>query len=290
MLIGAHVSTGGGLVNALERGEELRCEAIQIFNQSPRMWRPTRYDPDDLAAFREAFADSPIASVVIHAIYLINPAGSDRELRRKSMKSLTHALWVGAGIGAEGVVVHPGALKGARRADALGRAVKFLHEALAETEGCRLLIENNAGSKQLLGLGFDEIAEMVESCGGGPRLGLCIDSCHLHAAGFDVRTPEGAAEIADEIDAKLGLGRLRYLHLNDSRDERGALRDRHASIGKGEIGRAGFRAFLGEPRFQGLPAVLETPGPDGHGPDRKEVQLTRRLWREGVKAREGRSS
>ena len=290
MLIGAHVSTGGGLVNALERGEELRCEAIQIFNQSPRMWRPTRYDPDDFAAFREAIADSPIASVVIHAIYLINPAGSDRELRRKSMKSLTHALWVGAGIGAEGVVVHPGALKGARRADALGRAVKFLHEALAETEGCRLLIENNAGSKQLLGLGFDEIAEMVESCGGGPRLGLCIDSCHLHAAGFDVRTPEGAAEIADEIDAKLGLGRLRYLHLNDSRDERGALRDRHASIGKGEIGRAGFRAFLGEPRFQGLPAVLETPGPDGHGPDRKEVQLTRRLWREGVKAREGRSS
>ncbi len=290
MLIGAHVSTGGGLVNALGRGEERRCEAIQIFNQSPRMWRPTRYDSEDFAAFREAIADSPIDSVVIHAIYLINPAGSDRELRRKSMKSLTHALEVGAGIGAEGVVVHPGALKTASRADALKRAVGFLHEALAETEGCRLLIENNAGSRQLLGLGFDEIAEMVEGCGGGPRLGLCIDSCHLHAAGFDVRTPAGVAGIADEIDAKLGLGRLRYLHLNDSRDERGALRDRHASIGKGEIGRAGFRAFLGEPRFQRLPAVLETPGPDGHGPDRKEVQLTRRLWREGVRAREGRSS
>jgi deoxyribonuclease-4 len=289
MLIGAHVSTGGGLVNALKRGEERRCEAIQIFNQSPRMWRPTRYGPDDFAAFREAIADSPIDSVVIHAIYLINPAGSDRELRRKSLRSLTHALWVGAGIGAEGVVVHPGALKSARRADALKRAVRFLDEALAETEGCRLLIENNAGSKQLLGLGFDEIAELVDRCGGGPRLGLCIDSCHLHAAGFDVRTPEGVAEIADEIDAKLGLMRLRYLHLNDSRDERGALRDRHASIGKGEIGRAGFRAFLGEPRFQGLPAVLETPGPDGHGPDRKEVQLTRRLWREGVRARDGRS-
>ncbi len=290
MLIGAHVSTGGGLVNALGRGEERRCEAIQIFNQSPRMWRPTRYDSEDFAAFREAIADSPIDSVVIHAIYLINPAGSDRELRRKSMKSLTHALEVGAGIGAEGVVVHPGALKTASRADALTRATSFLHEALAETEGCRLLIENNAGSRQLLGLGFDEIAEMVEGCGGGPRLGLCIDSCHLHAAGFDVRTPEGVSGIADEIDAKLGLGRLRYLHLNDSRDQRGALRDRHASIGKGEIGRAGFRAFLGEPRFQRLPAVLETPGPDGHGPDRKEVQLTRRLWREGVRAREGRSS
>jgi deoxyribonuclease IV len=285
VLIGAHVSTGGGLVHAIGRGEEMRCEAIQIFNQSPRMWRPTRYGPEDFAQFREAYADSKIESVVIHGIYLINPAGSDREMRRKSMTSLTHALWVGAEIGAEGVVVHPGALKETSRADALKRAVRFLNEALAETEGCRLLIENNAGSRQLLGLGFDEIAEMIDGCGGGRRLGLCIDSCHLHAAGFDVRTPEGVAAIADEIDAKLGRKRLRYLHLNDSRDERGALRDRHASIGKGEIGRAGFRAFLAEPRFQKLPAVLETPGPDGHGPDRKEVQLTRRLWREGVKAR-----
>jgi len=285
VLIGAHVSTGGGLVNALRRGEERACEAIQIFNQSPRMWRPTRYSENDFAAFREAYAHSKIESVVIHAIYLINPAGADRSMRRKSLESLTHALWVGAGIGAEGVVVHPGALKASSRADALKRAVKFICEALAATEGCDLLIENNAGSKQLLGLGFDEIAELIERCGGGPRLGLCIDSCHLHAASFDVRTPEGVAAIADEIEARLGRQRLRYLHLNDSRDQRGALRDRHADIGKGEIGRAGFRAFLSEPRWQKLPAVLETPGPGGHGPDRKQVQLTRRLWREGVKAR-----
>ena len=264
---------------------ERRCEAIQIFNQSPRMWRPTRFTEGDFAAFREAFEPSPLESVVIHAVYLINPAGSDRELRKKAMKSITHALWVGAGIGAAGVVVHPGALKSDARPVALKRAVKFLSEALAESEGCDLLIENNAGSRQLLGLGFDEIGELIDGAGGGARLGLCIDSCHLHASGFDVRTTEGVTAIADEIESKLGLERLRYLHLNDSRDERGSLRDRHASIGKGEIGRAGFRAFLGEPRFQHLPAVLETPGPEGHGPDRKEVQLTRRLWREGLRNR-----
>jgi deoxyribonuclease-4 len=285
VLIGAHVSTAGGLPNAVERGVDRRCEAIQIFNQSPRMWRPTRFSEEDFVAFREAFDPSPLRSVVIHAIYLINPAGSDAGLRKKAMTSLLHALWVGDGIGADGVVVHPGALKSASREAAMKRAVKFIGEALAESEDCDLLIENNAGSKQLLGLGFDEIAEIIERCGSAPRLGLCIDSCHLHAAGFDVHTTEGVAAIADEIESKLGLDRLRYLHLNDSRDERGSLRDRHASIGKGEIGRAGFRAFLAEPRFQDLPAVLETPGPEGRGPDRKEVQLTRRLWREGVKAR-----
>ena len=291
MLIGAHVSTGGGLPNALERGEELRCEAIQIFNQSPRMWRPTKYTEEAFAEFREAFERSPIEAVVIHMIYLINPATNDPELRRKSLESLTHALWVGEGIGALGVIVHPGALKEDTRTNARKRAVKLLREALARTASCPVIYENTAGSPQLLGRDFDETAELIDQTGGPNtpfgaqgRLGLCIDSCHLHATGYDVRTPEGVSALADEIEAKVGLAQLKCLHLNDSRDERGSNRDRHASIGKGEIGRKGFRAFLGEPRFQGLPALLETPGPDGHGPDRKEVQLTRRLWREGTRA------
>mgnify|MGYP003403166179 CR=1 FL=1 len=128
MLIDAHVSTAGGLPSAIDRGVKLACESIQIFNQSPRMWRPTRFTEDDFAAFREAMDPSPIDSVVIHAVYLINPAGSDRELRRKAMRSLTHALWVGAGIGASGVVLHPGAQKftprkGANPAFLLGKQV-----------------------------------------------------------------------------------------------------------------------------------------------------------------------
>jgi deoxyribonuclease-4 len=283
VLIGAHVSTAGGLLKVLERGEERRCEAIQIFNQSPRMWRPTRYGEEDFAAFRDAFAESPVQSVMIHMIYLVNPAGKDRELRRKSLDSLVHALRVGDRIGALGVIVHPGALKEDTRPRAKRRAVSLLKEALARTESCPIIYENTAGSPQLLGRDFEETAELIELTGGGKRLGLCIDSCHLHATGYDVRTPDGMVELVDEIDARVGLKRLRCLPLNDSRDERGSNRDRHANIGKGEIGRKGFRAFLGEPRLQDLPAVLETPGPDGHGPDRKEVQAARRLWREGVK-------
>lgn len=285
MLIGAHVSTAGGLPKTLERGEDLRCEAIQIFNQSPRMWRPTRYTEDDFAAFREAKRDSPVKAVVIHMIYLINPATKDRDMRKKSLNSLVHALTVGEGIGALGVVVHPGALKDDTRTNARKRAVKLIREALARTESCPIIYENTAGSPQLLGRDFDETAALIDATGGPKRLGLCIDSCHLHATGYDVRTPEGVSELADEIDAKVGLKQLRCLHLNDARDERGSNRDRHASIGKGEIGRKGFRAFLGEKRFQKLPAVLETPGPDGHGPDRKEVLLTRRLWREATRER-----
>src|SRR5690242_3004697 len=257
MLIGAHVSTGGGLSKAIERAREIGCESIQIFNQSPRMWRPTRYSDDDFAAFREAMDASRVQVVAIHSIYLINPAAKDGEMQRKSLESLTHALRVGDGIGALGVVVHPGALKDDTRTNARKRAVKLVKEALARTESCPIIYENTAGSPQLLGLDFDETAELIDRTGGPKRLGLCIDTCHLHATGYDVATPEGVKDLVDEIDAKVGLRQLKLLHVNDSRDDRGSNRDRHAPIGKGQIGRKGFRAFLGERRLQGVPAVLE---------------------------------
>jgi deoxyribonuclease-4 len=285
VLIGAHVSTAGGLLKAIERAEEMRCEAIQIFNQSPRMWRPTRYTEDDFAAFREAMKGSRVKVVAIHMIYLINPAAKDREMRKKSLQSLTHALRVGDQIGALGVVVHPGALKDDTRPNARKRAVKLIKEALARSERCPIIYENTAGSPQLLGLDFDETAALIDATGGPKRLGLCIDSCHLHATGYDVRTPDGIKDLVDEIDAKVGLKQLKLLHVNDSRDQRGSNRDRHAPLGKGEIGRKGIRAFLGEPRLQGLPVVFEGPGLAGHAPTREDVQLARRLWREGVKKR-----
>jgi deoxyribonuclease-4 len=283
MLIGAHVSTAGGLPNAIERAEERRCEAIQIFNQSPRMWRPTRYSEDDFAAFREALGRSPVEVVAIHMIYLINPAAKDTEMRRKSLDSLTHALRVGDGIGALGVVVHPGALKDDTRTNARRRAINLIKEALARSERCPIIYENTAGSPQLLGRDFNETAELIEGTGGPRRLGLCIDSCHLFATGYDIRTPEGVGTLVDEIDTKVGLEQLKLLHVNDATDPLGSNRDRHAPIGKGEIGRKGFRAFLGESRLQGVPAVLEGPGIDGHDVARKDVQLIRRLWREGIR-------
>jgi deoxyribonuclease-4 len=184
-----------------------------------------------------------------------------------------------------GVVIHPGALKEDTRTNARRRAVKLIKEALAETDRCPILYENTAGSPQLLGLDFDETAGLIEATGGPKRLGLCIDSCHLHATGYDVRTPEGMKELVDEIDSKIGLEQLKLLHVNDSRDPRGSNRDRHAPIPNGEIGRAGMRAFLGEPRLQGLPAVLEGPGIDGKAVVRKDMQIARRLHRDATRKR-----
>jgi deoxyribonuclease IV len=284
MLIGAHVSTAGGLPNTIERGKSLGCESIQIFNQSPRMWRPTKFVDEDFAAFREAMTPSPIKSVVIHAIYLINCASDDKEMRAKSLTSLVHALRVGDGIGADGVILHPGALKGKSHAPAVKRSAKAIKQALGESERCPLLLEQTAGSPALLGRDFEEIGDLIELAGGDARLGLCLDSCHLFAQGFDVSTQEGLDEILDQTKKHVGMKRLRCLHINDSRDPLGSNRDRHASVGKGEIG-AGLSVFLSEPRFEGLPAALETPGPDKRGPDRKEVQLTKRLRKKGLAAR-----
>ncbi len=285
MLIGAHVSTSGGLAKAIERGAERGCESIQIFNQSPRMWRPTNYGPDDFAEFKQAMADSPVEAVVIHAVYLINCATTDRELRVKSRASLTHALRIGDAIGAAGVVLHPGAQKGEPHGPSMKRAAKVIAAAVGDSDSCPLLLEQTAGHKGLLGRDFDETAELIELAGSGKRLGLCLDSCHLFVQGYDVTDSDSLAEIVDEADEKVGLDRLRCLHVNDAAAPLGSNRDRHANIGKGEMGKAGLRAFLSEPRFDGLPATLETPGPEKKGPDKKEVSAAKRLRREGLKRR-----
>jgi deoxyribonuclease IV len=287
MLIGAHVSTAGGLERAIERGTELGCESIQFFNQSPRMWRPTKYGSEDFAAFDEAKRSSPIEAVVIHAVYLINCATRDAELRKKSLASLAHALRIGDSIGAAGVVLHPGAQKGEPLGPSMKRAAKVIAAALEDSDGCPLLLEQTAGHIGLLGRDFDQTAELIELAGGGTRLGLCLDSCHLFVQGYDVTDPDHLAAIIDEADDKVGLERLRCLHVNDAAAPFGSCRDRHANIGQGEMGRKGLQAFLSEPRFEGLPATLETPGPRRKGPDRKEVQAARRLRKAGLKARKG---
>lgn len=285
MLIGAHVSTSGGLEKAIERGAERGCESIQIFNQSPRMWRPTKYGPEDFAAFKEAMANSPVEAVVIHAVYLINCASKDRGIRRKSLTSLKQALRVGDGIEAAGVVLHAGARKGEPYEPSVKRAGKVIREALADSDRCPLLLENTAGTQGPLGKNFDELADLLDAAGDGKRLGTCLDCCHLFAAGFEIGSPEALAGVIDEYDAKVGLDRLRCVHVNDSKVPLGANRDRHANLSKGKLGSKGLRVFLSEPRFEDLPALIETPGPDGRGPDRNEVRTAKRLRREGLRRR-----
>jgi deoxyribonuclease IV len=277
MLIGAHVSSAGGLDRAAERGEERGAEAIQIFNQSPRMWRPTKYTDDDFAAFRERLARSRVESVYIHAVYLINVASDDNEVCRKSLESLAHALTVGDAIGAGGVIVHPGSGKGQKPATAFKRIGKAFREALARTERCPLLSENTAGAGFTIGRTFDELARVIEVSGGGERLGVCLDSCHLHASGYEVREAMAFKDVVDEFDSVVGLERLGALHMNDSMTKFASNRDRHANLGEGELGEKGLGVFLGEKRFKSQPVLLEVPGPDGHGPDKRQVDIAKRL-------------
>jgi deoxyribonuclease-4 len=288
MLIGSHVSTAGGLDKAVERGTELGCEAIQVFHQSPRAWRPTAYSEHDFAAFRAAIADSPLGAVVIHAVYLINCASREREIRAKSIASLTHALRVGDGIDAAGVVLHAGARKGEPHGPSMRRAAKAIAAALADSGRCPVLLENTAGTQGPLGRDFGELGELVGLLDGDARVGVCLDCCHLLASGYEIRDAASLGAVIDDFDAEVGLDRLRCLHVNDSLVPLGANRDRHASVGAGELGEVGIATFVSEPRFEDLPALLETPGPHGKGPDRAEVELTKRLREHGIAARKQR--
>jgi deoxyribonuclease-4 len=286
MLIGAHVSPAGGPAKAVERGVESACDAIQIFNQNPRAWKPTIYSGEQVGAFVEAMAPSRVDALLIHAVYLLNPASDDPEIREKTLASLIASLRAGDALGAHAVVLHPGSAKTGDVGEAIARAGEVIREALAESDRCALHLENTAGAGGTLGRSFHELAALFEAAGGGGRLGLCLDSCHLLASGFDVRTPESLSQVLDECVELVGLDRLGSLHLNDSQTPLGSNRDRHAPVGKGEIGEDGCAVFLSEPRFQGLPCVLETPDADRSGPTAEELEHTRGLRERGLAARE----
>jgi deoxyribonuclease-4 len=285
MLIGAHVSLAGGLPKAIERGLERDCRAIQIFNQSPRMWRPTVYRDEDVAAFRQAMDSSPIDAVLIHAVYLLNCASDDPDIRAKSLASLTHSLRVGRDIGASAVVLHPGSAKTGDVPSAIARAGETIREAISESDGCPLHLENTAGTGGTLGRSIEELAALLDASGGSERLGVCLDSCHLLASGYDIRTAAGLDGVLSEVSQAIGIDRIGSLHLNDSQTPLGSNRDRHANVAEGELGEEGCAAFLAAPALEDLPCVLETPGKDRGGPSKHEIALARRLREQGVKAR-----
>jgi deoxyribonuclease-4 len=287
MLIGVHVSPAGGPAKAVERGVERAARSIQIFNQNPRQWKPREYSDEAVADFHTAIDASDIDALLIHAVYLLNCASEDAEIRHKSQRSLATSLRAGSALRAHAVVLHPGsALKqGGDVQAALDRAGAVIAEALAESEDCPLHLENTAGAGGTLGRSFEELAHLLEVAGGDVRLGVCLDSCHLLASGYDVRTAAALAEVLDEFDRVVGLDRLGSLHVNDSMTPLGSNRDRHINLGDGEIGRKGCEAFLSEPRFEGLPCVLEGPGAKGKGVDRDDLADAFKMRKAGLAAR-----
>jgi deoxyribonuclease IV len=291
VLAGAHVSTAGGIHTAIGRAVDIGADSVQVFTQSPRAWRPTNHPPENIERFKEARAEAGIGAVVCHALYLINLAATDKEVRKKSHAALLQTVGVACAIEADGVVVHVGSHLGDGFETGLERAAPALERALAACgDPTWLLLENSAGAGGTIGRSIDELAALFDRLDRHPRLGLCLDSCHLWVSGVDVTDPKTYDATLAEIDEQIGLERLRCLHVNDAAAELGSNRDRHANVGSGQMGE-GLGTFLAHPRVRSLPAILETPGPDGHGPDAAEVQRLKDLHARATGAtRPGRSA
>jgi len=280
VLLGAHVSSAGGIQKAVGRAGEMGCRSLQVFPQSPRVWKPAVHPDEDLARFRELAADADLVAMC-HAPYLINLAGTDPLTVERSEAVLAQALRTTRGLGALAVIVHLGSHLGSGFDVGLERAAPVLERVLELAgDGTWLLLEDTAGAGGTMGLTIEELALVIDRCGAHPWLGVCLDSCHLYASGIDVGDPAAVDAMLDELDERIGLDRLKALHINDSQVPLGSNRDRHASLGDGQIGER-LSAFLGRPRLQGLPAVLET-GRDGKAPDAQDMQELERLWRQGV--------
>jgi deoxyribonuclease-4 len=284
MLLGAHVSTVGGIFTAIDRIESFGGDAVQLFTQSPRAWRPTNHDPAHFERFKERRAEAGVGAVLCHALYLVNLASPKPDVHEKSVASLLNTIDVACAIEADGVVFHVGSHLGAGFEAGLERAVPALRQGL---EGCSettwLLIENSAGAGGTIGRSIEELCLLVEALDAHPRVGVCLDTCHLWVSGVDVTDRAVLDSTLAELDARIGLDRLRALHVNDTNEPLASNRDRHVNVGEGVLGEK-LTVFLGHQLLQDLPAVLETPGKDGHGPDADDVSALKALQARAVES------
>jgi len=275
MLLGGHCN--GGIKKALDNAHAFGMDAVQLFAQSPRAWRFPEHDPADLQGFRARREELGIGAVSIHALYLINLASPKDDFYEKSVTTLAKTVDTACAIGAEAVVFHVGSHLGSGFEAAVERVVPALQEVLERCDDTTwLCMENAAGTGDTVGRSLEELATLFQAAGRHPRLGICLDSCHLYASGYDVTDPAAVDELVRGLDAGIGLDRLRALHINDSATPLGSNRDRHANILEGELGE-GLGAFLAHPAFQHLSAYLEVPGVDKKGPNAEEIQKLRDL-------------
>ncbi|MEW5974415.1 MAG: deoxyribonuclease IV [Acidobacteriota bacterium] len=283
MFLGAHVSVLGGLERAPSNGVAIGCEAIQIFTRNQRQWRAKPISPEEATAFLASFRESRLRSVVAHDSYLINLASPDEKLLELSLRAFGDEIDRCEQLGIRGLVFHPGAHVGSGEWPGIRRIGQSLNLVLASRrEGqTRLLLETTAGQGTHLGYTFEQLAAILEQVKPRSRFGICLDSCHLFAAGYDIRSAAGYEHTMRELESILGVERVGCFHLNDSKTCLGSRVDRHHGIGKGYLGSEVFRLIVNDERFQGLPMILETPG--GPGAYRRELRFLRRLQRKPKK-------
>src|SRR5579871_2459298 len=267
MQFGGHMSSTGGIWTAIDRGEAVGCACVQIFTQSPRMWRPTAHTPEAIEKFKARRAEAGIGDVVCHALYLVNLAAPNDAVYEKSVTAMRGTMETAKAIDAKAVIFHVGSHLGAGFDEGLDRIVPAMQQILELADSDTwLAMENSAGAGGTIGRSIAELALLVDALDRHPRLGVCLDSCHLWASGYDVTDAAVVDALVRELDDAIGLDRLRALHVNDSATPLGSNRDRHANLLEGLMGE-GLGAFLAHPAFQELAAYLEVPGPEDKGPD-----------------------
>ncbi len=279
-ILGAHMSTAGGLHKAFGRMEQVKGKALQIFTKNQRQWTTKEITEENAGKFRRCWEESGKPPIAAHDSYLINLASDKPEIEEKSVSALAHEIKRVKILGIPFLVMHPGSHVGAGVEKGLARVVKNLDHAinLAKVpEDVTILIETTAGQGTGLGADFSEIAYILDNSTHSNRLGVCFDTCHVFAAGYDIRTPEAYEETFSEFDRIIGLDRLKFFHLNDSKNDLGSRVDRHEHIGKGFIGLPGFRLLLNDSRFADHPMVLETPKKNDPEDDRKNLAVLRKL-------------
>ena len=279
MILGAHEATAGGYYKAVDRAKKDRAKALQIFCKSPRRWDAKPIEAEVASRFREALGASRIESCMVHDSYLINLGDPDNTARRRSVAAFVDELQRTAVLGVPHLVFHPGAHKGDGEKRCLVRIAKSLDRALEEAgEGVDLLLENTAGQGSSVGHSFEQLATIIGHCKRPDRLGICLDTAHALAAGYDLQTEEGYEQVFEQLDRTIGLDRLRAFHLNDSKKDRGTRVDRHEQIGKGFLGLEFFRRLVNDPRFKDLPGCLETPSlPNGNDSFARNLRVLRKL-------------
>lgn len=279
MKFGAHVSISGKIHLAVDRAVATGCECLQIFVGNPRQWRRIEYDPADIALFREKRSRAGLDPLVAHSAYLINLASPSDEFYAQSVASLIASVEGIHRLGGLGVITHIGSRMGLPQEEGLARVAAALRVILDCTEDAMVILENSPGAGGLIGGTFEELAAILELMRWNPRLGVCLDTCHLFIAGFDVRTSQGWNQTLRAFDRVVGLDRLRAFHLNDSKSGLGSHLDRHEDIGEGQIGLEGFRALIHHRAARRLPGFIETPGFDRHrqGADGQNLRVLKAL-------------
>jgi deoxyribonuclease-4 len=279
MLFGAHVSAAGGISKAIDRVEEIGGKAVQVFTQSPRMWRQTAHTDEEIQRFRKRRKQARVCHVSCHALYLVNLASRDREIRTKSFEALTATMETADSIGADAVVFHVGSHLGYGFGDALDVVAPQLRDLLElTTDDLWLCMENAAGAGGTIGRSVAELEALFDRLDGHRRLGVCLDSCHWWASGVDVTDAPVLEEALEDLDRRIGFARLRVLHVNDANTPLGSNRDRHDVVPEGQLGQ-GLATFLGHPAFRDLPAILETWPKTGLSA--RDIETLRDLQRRG---------